>query len=388
MQSDQLRNFLQEQTKKLSAEVVQTGGNISEDQVKALERLVKVAEISEKMKPPKARKRWPVAVMLLVTLVVVTLALVLRMPTTGIELELHVTEVRFTLANPVVLIDKMVLTTLGVPQLQEVQLPRARSLQGQPIVQKAIAAPDTSGTPFRVLAIQDAASPGAITLMSLLLPAGTKVMLRGSEIPDQYRLSLDVPKEDRILLQVSLEGTVEMNFPQAPEGQIVYSSPKLLQLQTVSNQADLDLTLSKGASAMFALYFQAQNLSFFRIEEFQSTTGSYVRQISTVQSGKVVFAEIEDKNQKGREYPIRIGEGLRFRKSDGQMRLLKIENNQLTLQFHGNVQGMITGGVEHPENLMPSVLEWLKAQHAIPLLWGTTLLLFGLVDRVIRWWKG
>ena len=94
------------------------------------------------------------------------------------------------------------------------------------------------------------------------------------------------------------------------------------------------------------------------------------------------FAELNS-----REYPLRTGEGLQFKQSDGQMRILTMENGQLTLEFHGIVSEMTTGWEENRENLMPSRLEWLRARHGLTLLWGTTLYIFGSVLGVLRWWR-
>jgi hypothetical protein len=88
-----------------------------------------------------------------------------------------------------------------------------------------------------------------------------------------------------------------------------------------------------------------------------------------------------------REYPLRIGEGLQFEQSGGQMRDLTMEDGQLALKFHGYVREMTTGWEESRENLMPSWLEWLSARHGLTLLWGTTLYIFGVAFGVLRWWK-
>jgi hypothetical protein len=85
---------------------------------------------------------------------------------------------------------------------------------------------------------------------------------------------------------------------------------------------------------------------------------------------------------------LREGEDLRFNLSDGQIRTLKLDKNQLILKFHGHVGGMTTGWEKIRVNLMPTWLAWLRARHGLGLLWGTTLFLFGLINRIIRWWKG
>lgn len=382
MSSEQLRNLLQEQAKKLSEEAVQSEGEVPEDQVEKLERLAQIVEICEKTKPPKARRRWPVGVILGITLLIVMVLLSIKIPKTEIELDLTMTEVRFELSKSVILADAIVLSALGASELQEVQLPRALSVDGQSIPEQKLIAPAETGAALRLAVVEDGDPPGTITLTALLLPGGTKVWISHTEIPDQYRVSLEIPEKSQLNLQVSIKGTLHVVFPGASEEQVVYAIPRTIQMQAVSSLVTLDLTLPKGAQASFAPHLPVQDLTFVRIDQFVDTTGTYSRRVSTVQSGMLYFTELNS-----REYPLRIAEGLQFERSDGQMRTLEMEDSQLALKFHGHVRGMTTGWEENPDNLMPSWLEWLSARHGLTVLWGTTLYLFGLALGVLRWWR-
>ena len=97
---EQLRKLLREEVEAVGTEVIQTGGNVSEDKIEALERLARIVEICETTKPPRPRKRWPVAVILGLTLLIVTGLLSVRVPKTEIELELTLTELEFVLPKP------------------------------------------------------------------------------------------------------------------------------------------------------------------------------------------------------------------------------------------------------------------------------------------------
>jgi hypothetical protein len=382
MSSEQLRDLLQEQAKKLSDEAVESDGQVSDDQVEKLERLAQIVEICEKTKPPKARRRWPVGVILGITLLIVLGLFSVRIPKTEIELDMTMTETRFELSKSVILADAIVLSALGASELREVQLPRALSVDGQSIAAQKVIAPTETGAALRLTVIEDADPPGTITLTALLLPEGTKVWVSHPGVPDQYRISLEIPEKSRLNLQVSIAGTLQVIFPGAQAEQVVYKIPRTIQMQAVSNLVDLDLTLPEGAQAFLAPHLPVQDLAFVRIDQFVDTTGTYIRQVSTVQSGTLYFTELNS-----REYPLRIGEGLQFEQSDGQMRTLEMEDGQLALKFHGYVRGMTTGWEESPENLMPSWLEWLSARHGLTLLWGTTLYIFGVALGVLRWWR-
>ena len=140
--------------------------------------------------------------------------------------------------------------------------------------------------------------------------------------------------------------------------------------------------IPKGVQASLAPHLPVRDLAFIRIDQFVDTTDTYIRRVSTVQSGKLYFAELNS-----REYPLRIGEGLQFEQSDGQIRLLTMENGQLALKFHGHVREMTTGWEESRKSLMPSWLEWLSARHSLTLLWGTTMYFFVLFLGILKWWR-
>jgi hypothetical protein len=67
------------------------------------------------------------------------------------------------------------------------------------------------------------------------------------------------------------------------------------------------------------------------------------------------------------------------------VRALQVERDHLSLQFHGRVTGMETGGEGNRRSLMPSYLEWLYARRGLELLWATALYLFGLSAGVLGW---
>ncbi len=85
--------------------------------------------------------------------------------------------------------------------------------------------------------------------------------------------------------------------------------------------------------------------------------------------------------------PLRSGEALRFERSSGEMRTVRLEPDHLTMSFNGRVEGMKIGSDESPRSLMPTWLDWLRAQHGLSLLWGTTVYLFGIGLAIVRWFK-
>ncbi len=373
MSSDQLRNILQEKTEALRNETFQNQGQVAEEKLNNLDRLDRLVEISGKLKPPKARKRWPVALTLGICLVVISFLLFVRRQSTEIELDVTLTDIRFVLSGQVLLIDEMQLDTLGVSGLKEIQLPRAQSQNTDRFQVSVVEMKDTEE--------KKAPQPlGTISLTDLLLPKGTLVELNCSEIPNRYRLSLEIPEGEKLDLALSVKGKLNIMLPGTTE-QLEYSSPKAIRMQPASKQIILDFSLPDGTQEAFS-FLPAQDFIFYRIEEYIGTDTSLIRRIPTILSGAFYFAELN-----GQKYALREGEDLRFNASEGQIRALKLEKNQLSLKFHGDVEGMTTGWEKTRLGLMPTWLVWLRAQHGFALLWGTTLFLFGVVSQVIRWWK-
>ena len=106
-----------------------------------------------------------------------------------------------------------------------------------------------------------------------------------------------------------------------------------------------------------------------------------VRQLSTLLTGDLYLEALN-----GQQYELRPREALRFDSSRGVIRSIGREQDAISLHYQGIVKGMKTGGATNSRSLMPSLLDWIRAQHGLSLLWGTTLYLFGLVLSMLRWW--
>lgn len=78
----------------------------------------------------------------------------------------------------------------------------------------------------------------------------------------------------------------------------------------------------------------------------------------------------------GKERSLRPGEKIRFEQVRGEIRTLRLDDNQIALKFHGHVQGMSTGSPENRSSLMPTCLEWLSARHSLSLVLGHNALSF------------
>jgi hypothetical protein len=372
IKSDKLRGLLYRQASVLSEEALKSEGQISDKQVKVLERLAQLVKICNAAKPPP--KRWPVLVVLGVTLLILSILLFSRVSETEIELDMALSEVNFTSSSQQVLSEAIGLSELGVLGLREIQLSRARGRTAEIFGER-----EYIDAAIRLSKISDGNRQSTIMLGRLELSPETRVRLRHKEVLHQYRLSLEGKD---LKLRAEVNGTVQVNLPGIPEERLQFSSPRSIKLRPNSKEVNLDLTFSGTSKQVFSPQLSVENLSFIRIDEIVGTEHTVVKYVSTILSGKLYFESLG-----GQVRTIRPGEAIRFETSSGQMRTIQLHNNHLSIKFRGQVSGMSTGIGESSRSLMPTCLEWLKARHGLALLWGTTLYLFGLGIGILRWWK-
>jgi len=371
---DQLRDLLRCRAQAVGNETIQAGGQVATEQVEALQRLARLVEICNAAQSLPSRKRWPVATVLGSTLLIVSILLFARVSTTEIELDLTVSEVSFVLPTQQVLTEGISLSALGVSGLREIHLPYTRTHDP-----RTTSASEDIGSAIRLSVASDGERQGTVTLATLTLPAETRVRLHRTEMPRQYRLSLE---GTGLVLSVHVNGSVSIGLSGAPAKQFDFLSPKSILLQPGADEVDVDLLVLPDASqSVFSPQLPASTLSLFRIDEFTGLGGTLVRRVSTVLSGTLYFESLN-----GEKRPLRPGEALHFAQARGEIRTLQLHDNHIALQFHGHVHGMSSGSDKSHRSLMPTYLEWLRARHGLSLLWGTTLYLFGVIVGALRWW--
>lgn len=369
---DELRNLLNQRAKTTIDQAIQAGGQVNREQLVALKQLAQLMEIRSAARVPSTRPLWPTVAVFGLTLAVVSVLFFARVPETEIELDVSVSQLGFRLAQHQILTEVLKLTSLGVSGLAEIQLPRAGSRGSRTIRQD-----DGSGSAIRLSAV-DGRRKGELTLDALNLPAATQVWLRPTELPQQWRLSL---RGADMTLRAAVDGPVAVGLPDAPPESVDFPSPESVVMQPGPNDVDLDMEFPAGSKGVFPPQEVAEALSFSRIDEHLDTERTAVRRVSTILSGTLYFESLD-----GRERRLRPGEGIRFQSSQGEISTLELHDGHIALTFHGHVRGITTGTEESRRSLMPTYLDWLSAQHALSLLWGTMLYAFGLIIGALRWW--
>lgn len=361
----QLRDLLNRQAKAASEEAVRSGGQVPGEQIEALERLARLVELCDAAQP-RTRQRWPVIVALAGTLLIVSVLLFARVAETDIELDMTLSEVSFVLPTQQKLTEAMALSALGVSGLREMLIPRARDRGVQTLLSS-----EGAGSGLRLSVASDGKRQGSISLERLMPPAETRLWVRYSGLPREYRLSLQGAGME---LRAPVNGPVEARFSGGGAQQLDFVTPQTVLLQSDANGVDLALTLPASPNNVFSPQLSTSNLSFLRIDE------AMVRHVSTILSGTLYFESLNSQERK-----LRPGEMIQFERALGEIRTLNLQEDHIDLKFHGRVRGLSVGSGDGQHSLMPTWLEWLKARHGLSLLWGTALYLFGIIVGALRW---
>jgi hypothetical protein len=359
--SDELHDVLK---REVAAAVTAASGarkTVSRRRLLRVMRLSRLVALSDQL-GRRPRKRWPVAALFVGTLSIASLLLFARVRETEIELHLSVSEVSFGLREPQTLIATLNLASLGASQFETTDFaPAARDRLGLPAT--------SAGGELA----------GRITLTDLLLPAHTRPRLRHGGQPWHHRLSFVAPN---VSVDASATGTIRVATPDAPTRSITLAAPQAAHFKTGAREAILDVTLAD-APAWLPPALLVDQLSMTRIDELVGLKHDVVREVSTVLSGAIYLAALDDQ-----EHPLRRADFLTLTAPAGELRSVVLGADHIDLEFRGSVRDILLGEGPNRRSLMPTWLEWIRARQGVALVWGSGLYLFGLVAGLRRWWRG
>jgi hypothetical protein len=219
---------------------------------------------------------------------------------------------------------------------------------------------------------------GMMSLAPLTFSGGTKIRISRSGMPRQFTLTLAC--RDAVI-HVDVTHTVNLGWTNLAEEKLELIGPKLITMKSAKESLEMDFQTVTGG--LFSPSIAISNLSLLSVDRYQDAEHTLVRHMSTIISG-TIFME----SMNGESFPLRHGELIQFRKVQGEIRNLTVQDDKITLNFHGKVTGLTSGAGENRRSLMPSYLEWLHANHGLSLFWGAALYLFGLIITFSRWWRG
>jgi hypothetical protein len=376
--SDPGNNYLRELLQKKLAELNESATGKSEEipaeELASVERLSRVVRLADELNAPSSR--WPPVLALLVALLIVSLLMLIRVAETEVTLEAAVTEMSFTLPAEKPVMGRSGVAQLGVSGLDDLKI--------SPEVIPGFSGARGNSRTIRLAVSSNAISGSALSTATLIPPSGTKVWFSHTGVPRGYRLSLKAPHQGTMVtLNAEAQGEVEIAAPGVLDkiGKFdLGKSGATFAFGSSNDIMDLDFVLNQNSDLPFYAQVPIEKLGLFRIEEFSTLGKSLVNPVSTLLSGTLY---LESLNAEKRE--LRAGEQIRFNASKGRIESLKLESDRITFKFHGRVRGMKIGEEGVSKNLMPNLLEWLKARQPLSLVWGSTLFLYALIIGVLRW---
>ena len=288
---------------------------------------------------------WIAALSMLIIAGVVALLLQFsHLSTTGIRMELSVSEVNFSLPQQQVVTNIMKLSSIGASGLENVKIITGDASESSAVLLSV----DTTNS-----------RSGSITIDALSLPAGMRIGIRNTDVTGEYRFSLQGKAID---LPVQVNGSIKMISPPNPPVFLTYNSPGTITLKAAKEGVDLDLNFQSSANRLFPGQIAADSISLLRIDENYDDTNSTVRTVSTILSGTMYF---EDLNKKQDLLP---GQQVQFKQSHGTIHQLELFDDHIALNFVGNVSGLESGDSDHRTNLMPSYLQWVNSKVNLSLI--------------------
>jgi hypothetical protein len=369
-----LKDLLRQRVEDAVKESTAPDDALDAGRLEKLERLARLVELEESVAPKAASRRWPIALAFVLTLGLISALLFVRVPETTIELDVTVSQLNFRIVEPQGLTNALTgLRALGMAGLAVVDVPRSSS-------QPAISIGAKEGDLAARFATAD--GQGALTLPPLIWPAATAFTLQREPESATLALGVEYPKGTQGQTpSVGVHGRIDLVVPGRLSKTLNFSTPRKVTLHPRSQSLDLDIELTDGARTSFATPISIDRLSLSQVVEAGATERTRERRASTLIGGKLYFESLG-----GEVRTLRTGEWLRCSSVHGEIRSLKLDDDAIALRFYGRVKGMTTGSDDARRSLMPSVLEWLQARHALELLWGTTIYLIGLLGMFFRWW--
>jgi hypothetical protein len=356
-QSDALRLLLEKRLSDAEAEALRNDGTIPPSTLREVDRLARLVEIRRQSASLPKRRRWPVAAIFVLTLILASILLFTHVHQTEIELQVILSEVGLVFSASHPFTDAMQLSSLGASGLEGVTVPSATDAQTRSSLKLTVANKQ----------------PSQLTLAPIFLPVKSRVWLRVGRFPGSCRLSI---QSKDLQFRADVSGSIDIA---GTKPIMEFQSPKRFLLHGGSREIELELVPSNTGDNPFLQHLPLEAISMARVEEFMDNDKILASKVSSILSGTLYFESLG-----GRERKLRQSEALELEQANGLLEKLALVDGKIVLEFHGVVRG-IKAGDEARTNLMPTCLEWLQARHGLYLLWGTAIYLLGLVVGVLRW---
>lgn len=341
-------------------ETAASGEVPSDREVKELERLARLRDLSSAREKP--RRLWPAAALFLLSLSLMTFLAFSRVADSTFQMQLKTKAVRIVGGDRAQSTERLELSSLGV-------------LEGKDVSVDSELGPQSLGVPVEVKAAPQSGSDAQISLAPLTLSPGATLTLSSS--PDGLSLSLQQPE---MLAEASLRGRMSIAAGSVPREVREFEAPGLVQVAGSERDPIRLLTRPKSGPASILRGLLGSSLVF---EETRRTTSLDAQAdqelVSPILAGSVRMEDV------GKEIPIRRGDTVRIDGFRGVVRELSFQGDVLSLDVVGRARSIDLRTVDLWRPLAPTWLEYLNTHHQLALTWGTSIYVFTLLLALFRW---
>lgn len=319
---------------------------------------------------PHGRRRAAVAVVIFGVLLLISVLGLLRVPSTTVALDIGAREVGFVSTAQQPLTDRFPISYLGsLGSTGVVDLPRSRT--HPPATYPA--------TSVVLWTDNENGQVGHAILRELVIPDSGRIRLRHATPESPYRLTIDGPIGE---LALDVKGAVHLTVPGALDELLHFDRAGTVTFSPAADTTVLEFTLGGPLPVRFFPQLYAAALDLTRLDVFRLDTLSVDRKSSSIAGGSIRFESL-----RGEEAAIHSGQWLEFDQSEGVIHQLDLTDDLINLKFFGEVEGMKVGARQVRRNLMPTVLQWLRARQTLGLVWGAVFALIALVEFAAKIWR-
>lgn len=312
---------------------------------KARQSLRAVVQRSESIVQRMGRVRWMVPAGF--ALVIVLLALVLRVPSARVNLELTVSELAFT-SNTLqpITVNRVDLSAFTVSNAARIQIPTSAR-------QSASAHTDNA---LRLRLVDDA--PGSIRLDQIVLEEGTRFNLRDTTktVGGRYLVEMTerIPE-----VGVSVQGSIEVVIPGALSDTLIFEQTQKVSLEADRNQLDIGFRLKEGVRAFLVdTPIEVRDLRVYRTDVIRDQDGSD----AAIETSTVKFASLRYQGIDAPPIVFPEGTQMRFASNEGELTGIGLGGSSIVATFNGRVSGMQSGTDANQTSLMQTWFQRLTRQ--------------------------
>lgn len=332
-----------------------------------LEALTKLRDISA-MNRKARRPLWPIALAFVLTLGLTTFLAFAQVPASTVQLQIKTRAIQFSPTSSAEVVPRLVLGQLEILKAQSLRL------EGDPAAQQPT-------PPAGIRALTGRGGDADISLAAVMIPRGTTA---GFRLDPQGSLVIDVPTRPGNAVEATLRGVVEIETAGAAPRQVRFDVPTTIAAYSGPTEpVRLRFTAPPQRGASFLSGAPIGAVAFEDGIAAPSSNG----QATFLPATPIVEGVLKFDDEGKLKTHLGRGEAMRVRSFHGLLRSVDLEGGLLNIDAVGHMEGLEVRGAGNWQPRMPTYLDYLRAHHQLPLIWGSCLYGFGIIAGLLRWLK-